>query len=124
MFLLDTRIHTVSQLKQLTRIPILGEVPFIRGSDISKIFNVSSNRSIIVECMRIIFTNINFSFPVNNDPKVLLVTSCIKGEGKTLISVHLANEIFHHSKKVLLVGADLRNPQIHKYLGYKNQNLD
>ena len=38
MFLLDTRIHTVSQLKQLTRIPILGEVPFIRGSDISKIF--------------------------------------------------------------------------------------
>ena len=43
--------------------------------------------------MRIIFTNINFSFP-NNDPKVLLVTSCIKGEGKTLISVHLAMKFF------------------------------
>ena len=47
------------------------------------------------------------------------MTSSIKGEGKTLVSVNTASVLSHRSNKVLLIGADLRNPQIHKFI-----NLD
>ncbi len=46
-----------------------------------------------------------------------MVTSTIKGEGKTFISLNLAISLSTLDKKVILIGADLRNPQIHKSLG-------
>ena len=46
--------------------------------------------------------------------KVILVTSSIKGEGKTVVSTHLS-KIISFSKKAILIGSDLRNPQIHKF---------
>lgn len=46
-----------------------------------------------------------------------MVTSTIKGEGKTFISLNLAISLSTLDKKVILIGADLRNPQLHKSLG-------
>jgi capsular exopolysaccharide synthesis family protein len=46
--------------------------------------------------------------------KVILITSAMSGEGKTLTAMNLAmtlSESFHH--RVLLVDADLRRPQLH-----------
>ena len=43
-------------------------------------------------------------------------TSTIKGEGKTFIALNLSLALASLNKKVLLVGADLRNPQIHNYI--------
>ena len=45
----------------------------------------------------------------------ILVTSSIKGEGKTLVSSNIAS-LLSSTQKVILLGADLRNPQIHKIL--------
>ena len=47
----------------------------------------------------------------------ILITSSVKGEGKTIISTNLSSLLSFKYEKVLLIGADLRNPQIHKYLG-------
>ena len=55
----------------------------------------------------------------NSGSKVILVTSSIKGEGKTLVSVNMASILKKENKKVILLGADLRNPQIHRYLDKK-----
>jgi capsular exopolysaccharide synthesis family protein len=49
--------------------------------------------------------------------KVVLVTSSIKGEGKTLVAAELASAYSGLQKKVLLIGADLRNPRIHEHFG-------
>lgn len=49
--------------------------------------------------------------------EVIFVTSSIKGEGKTFISFNLARTLASTSKKVLLVGADIRNPKLHHYSG-------
>ena len=45
------------------------------------------------------------------------MTSTIKGEGKTFVSFNMARTLASTNKKVLLVGADIRNPKLHKYSG-------
>ena len=48
--------------------------------------------------------------------QLLTITSTISGEGKTFVSMNLAITLSTLGKKVVLVGADLRNPQLHKML--------
>lgn len=50
----------------------------------------------------------------------LIVTSTLRGEGKTLTALNLAITLAQeYDHTVLLVDADLRNPSIHKYLGFE-----
>lgn len=54
-------------------------------------------------------------------PKTIMVTSSYPGEGKTYVSANLAVSIAQGiNEHVLLIDCDLRNPSIHKILGYSN----
>jgi len=67
-------------------------------------------------------SNTRYLFKDNNKSQVILVTSSIKGEGKTLSALNLSLSFASLNKKVLLIGCDLRNPQIHKYLDEDKNN--
>ena len=118
-FVTDNKIHTRSQLKsQLENISIIGEIPFINNTERINSFLFTKSRDQLSESFRMAISNLKFTwFGPGHDQKskVVLVTSSVKGEGKTLISVNIAS-ILSETKKVILVGSDLRNPQIHKYL--------
>lgn len=44
------------------------------------------------------------------------VTSTIKGEGKTFVSINLAHILSQlKDKKTVIIGADIRNPQLQRY---------
>ena len=60
----------------------------------------------------------DYILPITDDEKgrVIYCTSTIKGEGKTYISINLSLALSSINKKVLLIGADLRNPQIHTHI--------
>ena len=123
-FTLDTKIHTKDQISKFVNdIPVIGEIPFIKADEALKSLNLSnSSRDILSESIRMTIANLNFILfkDTNKDKnKTILVTSSIKGEGKTIVSVNLATNLSSPENKVLLIGADLRNPQIHKFL-----NLD
>jgi capsular exopolysaccharide synthesis family protein len=124
LFLLDTRLKSKEQIKiHLPNIPIVGEIPFRKKSLDSVI--QKNERTAAAESFRILRTNLNFLSPKDADyeeasrGKVIMVTSTTKGEGKTFISINIATTLAFTSEKVLLIGCDLRNPQIHNYL-----NLD
>src|SRR5690606_36671279 len=64
-------------------------------------------------------TNINYMLLDANlsEGRVIYVTSTIKGEGKTFAAVNLSLAYASLDNRVLLIGADLRNPQLHTYMG-------
>lgn len=53
--------------------------------------------------------------------KVLLVTSTVPGEGKSVVSLNLAYQFAEHGKKVLLIDADLRKQQLSEQLHAQGQ---
>lgn len=117
-FLFDNKIHTRENLDaRLDDIPIVGEVPHIKDNlDIKKIIDPTS-RTPLAESLRMVMANLNFTMPKVNGKisnNIILVTSSVKGEGKTIISTNIASLLSTKYEKVLLIGADLRNPQIHK----------
>ena len=67
-----------------------------------------------------LISNLKYNIRNYDDDKCrsVIFTSSIKGEGKTLASVNTAINISNDTKnRVLLIGTDLRNPQIHKIFG-------
>ncbi|TBW26437.1 polysaccharide biosynthesis tyrosine autokinase [Gramella sp. KN1008] len=113
---LDTKVHHKGDLSSLLKsVPFVGEVPRI-GTDQSDIIHVN-DRSPLAESFRILRTNLAYLIQNKNKEigNVIFVTSTIKGEGKTFISYNLARTLASTSKSVLLVGADIRNPKLHRY---------
>ena len=116
IFLLDTKIHSKLDFERLSpNIPVVAEIPYINEENriITK-----NDRSVLAESFRILRTNINYLIPLKKEGECPVIYTCssIKGEGKTFVSLNLALTLASLDKKVLLVGADLRNPQLHKYL--------
>ena len=83
-----------------------------------KVFSKPDDRSIISESFRMFMSNVRYLQKKDSKSNVILVTSSIKGEGKTLNALNLALSFSSVGKKVLLLGCDLRNPQLHKYINY------
>ncbi len=119
LFLLDTKINSKEDIiTSLGNVNIVGEIPTL-GKDMNEVVRKEDNHS-VAESFRILRTNLNYiglkQSKTEHDPKVIFVTSAIKGEGKTFTAINLASTIASSNKKVILIGADLRNPQIHNYL--------
>lgn len=122
-FYTDTKIHIKSQLEDLLNdgIPVIAEIPYINDDkELTTIASKLSVRSPILESVRMLLANFKFSLSLRehdkeNDAISILVSSSVKGEGKTLVSTNISS-VLSMTNKVLLIGSDLRNPQIHKIL--------
>jgi capsular exopolysaccharide synthesis family protein len=114
-YLSNNKIQNKEEIEtQIPTIPVIAEIPYI-DSETKTIRSI--DRSILSESFRILRTNLNFIVPINTSQgAVIYVTSTIKSEGKTFVSLNLALTLATLGKKIIIVGADLRNPQLHTYL--------
>ena len=117
LFMFDNKIHSREDLEKLS-LNVLGEIPFFDLPETEKVFTNPEDRSIISESFRMLMSNVRYLQKNDSKSNVILVTSSIKGEGKTLNALNLALSFSSVGKKVLLIGCDLRNPQLHKYINY------
>lgn len=73
------------------------------------------------EAIRILKTNLQFSF-IDENFKTLMITSSMPGEGKSFISANLACAFSMMDYKVLLIDCDLRKGRQHKVFGLNKDN--
>jgi capsular exopolysaccharide synthesis family protein len=141
---LNTVFHTPEEIKSATKRPVLGVIPIAkamkiksrRGASVSPKFNsitsatnseslkaiiVSHDKDFsVIEAFHYLYTNIqllNAEQPITS----LTITSTLKGEGKSTVAVYLAKTASAVGKRVLLVDANMRFPQLHTYLGLSNK---
>ena len=120
--LLNTKV--TSKLSILnSNLPYLGDIPLLKKfNDTNKVIITANSNDSISESFRILRTNIDFLFKKKDlNTKVLFVTSTIEKEGKSFVSLNLANSLALTNKKVMLIGMDLRAPKLLDYLGLQNR---
>jgi polysaccharide biosynthesis transport protein len=127
-------IYGISELKQITDVPILGMVPTHKAlskvhrtrwvglveSDGDRFRSTIAMNGVEEKVGRYQFSSFLESFRslhsqvrlLNPDVPVrsLVVSSCLPGEGKSTVAIHLAQAAAAMGRKVLLIDADLRSP--------------
>lgn len=122
---LSNVFYTSKDLKETTRLPLLGVVPFSKElALISKQDGAASGvhqtaRASFFEVFRSLYTNILL---LGSDTPIrsLVVSSATPEDGKTTVAIQLALAAAAMGQRVLLVDANLRNPTIHKRVGLMN----
>jgi len=105
------KIEGRGDVEKLTRLPIVGDVP-LTTERTGSIAVFENQNNLMSETFRNVRTNLQFM--LENDQKVILVTSTISGEGKSFVASNLAISLSLLGKKVVIVGLDIRKPGLNK----------
>ncbi|MCW2812120.1 MAG: capsular exopolysaccharide family, partial [Friedmanniella sp.] len=118
--LLDNSVRSPEVGAALTQAPVIGAIDFDPEAKRSPLLLKEATTSIRAESVRQLRTNLQF-IDVTRSADVLLVTSAVPDEGKSVVSVNLALSFVEFGNSVLLIEADLRRPRISAYLGVENE---
>jgi capsular exopolysaccharide synthesis family protein len=112
-------VQTVEQVEEALPLPILASVPEYKddlaamriSDDVLPLVTLLAPRSAGTEAYRLLRTAISL-MPVGQQHRVISLTSCGPGEGKSTTALNLAVVLATQAKRVLLIDADLRKPTI------------
>ncbi|HXJ62492.1 MAG TPA: polysaccharide biosynthesis tyrosine autokinase [Actinomycetota bacterium] len=124
----DDSLRGPDDLERQAGAPLLGVIPHvssrstgIKGKrDAQYLVSVADPKAPATESYRTMRTNLLF-VAVGGPIRRLLIGSPVKGEGKSTTAANLATVMALAGQRVLLVGADLRRPSIHKFFGLSNR---
>ena len=128
----DRTLRGPLEVEEITGIPVIGVIPSFEESEKAygsrrrkernkevtenppaqdSVWMLAHPESAAAEAFRALRTSIMLS-RTGGGPKIILVTSCIPGEGKTTVTTNLAVAFAQHDKKVIIVEADMRRPRM------------
>ena len=116
-------VQTVDQVEEGLPLPVLASVPEYKddlaamrlSDDVLPLVTLLAPRSAGTEAYRLLRTAITL-MPVSQKHRVISLSSCGPGEGKSTTALNLAVVLATQSKRVLLIDADLRKPTISQRL--------
>jgi len=146
---LSSALHDPDEIKEASKLPVLGVIPFNpeleaieQQSALGKLASLADISGLVQqmgqkiglnngarshyytaspfsEAFRSLYTNIRL---LGSDTQIrsIVISSSTPGEGKSTISVYLAQAAAALGQRVLLVDADLRRPKVHERLGLVN----
>lgn len=115
----DDRIRTQEDVESNTTLPVLGSI--VHSPEKVDLIVTKNPKSSIAESFRALRTNLHFMLS-GKEGKVISIHSSSPGEGKSFVSTNLASILAMNNNKVLLVGADLRKPKLHKTFNINNDH--
>lgn len=117
---IDYTVRTPEELDTRYGIPSQGAIGLLSGRSATDraagLVTQLEPRSPMAEAFRALRTAVRMANAVKPIRR-LLVTSSGPGEGKTFVVTNLAVSLAQEGKRVILVDADLRRPQVHKVFG-------
>ncbi len=119
---LDSRVSDVDQVEEALRIRGLGVVPKVTESPMENLLlpDVKPDHH-VAENFRLIRTNLVMNATTPALPQVILVTSAMPQEGKTVVASHLAMSFARKGERTLLIDADMRRGRMHRLFGCPNR---
>ena len=114
---LDDRPSSYTEVEEIFDEPILGQIPLEQPKnkkDSVPVIQADDDRHALVEANRNLRSSIVFMASPTKPPKVIILTSPIPGDGKSMTSANLAIILARSGSTVLLVDADLRRGCLHK----------
>ncbi len=136
---LDESLQSVEEVKELTHAPLLGVIPYtsrlggtrqvILPEDLPPPEPTSDGVSRRYRDYKVVpfmeaFRSLWLVLQLLNNlapMRSLVISSAAPAEGKSTIALNLGHAAAVMGKRVLLVDADLRRPQLHRALGLSNQ---
>ena len=118
---LDHTISDFSETESLFKIRGLGIIPVLDSKDVERSTGMDPKKQeqALLENFRLIRTNLLSIGSLTKEPHIIMVTSSLPKEGKTVISSNLALSFSQMGAKTLLVDADLRRGRIHRIFGLR-----
>jgi non-specific protein-tyrosine kinase len=121
----DASVKSPEELDTFYNKPTLGAIGIVNSAANSpgqegNLVMLNEPHSAVAETIRVVRTAVQIA-SLDQPLQSLLITSAVPGEGKSFIATNLAISIAQAGKRVILVDADLRRPQIHKAFGMHSE---
>jgi polysaccharide biosynthesis transport protein len=111
----DRRIRNLDALRGLVTAPIIGALPAMSRRDIRRMI---SGEVLPETAEATLLASANLALVLQQEDKtvpgecqVMLITSALPGEGKSVSASQLARSLAYMGKRVVLIDADMRRPQ-------------
>ncbi len=133
--MMDTSIRSIEDAQEFLALDVIGMIPMMKFGKVKQgrrrrgayvvatdedqidacIVTQHDPKSPISEAYRSLRTNFQFA-TIKHQPKSVMITSAVPGEGKTTTAVNFAVTMADRGMKVLIVDTDLRRPNVHRVL--------
>jgi len=115
---LDDTVRTPRDLDEIPNLPVLGYLPHGQSARLLKSSDGESELiklpfSPLSEAFRALRTSVLLAMP-SMKARTLLITSALGGDGKSTVAYNLAVAFAQQGARVLLIDADVRNPDLHR----------
>ncbi len=118
--LMDKSVRTTQDIGRYLDLPLLGVVPDTNDEEVAiqKVETAvrDAPRSMVAEGFRRIRTSLQFSAPAARQ-RTVVIASPRPNDGKSSVACNLAMAVAQGGRRVLLVDANLRRPELHGILG-------
>jgi len=123
--LLDNTLKSTTDVEAKLKQPLLTTLPLLAKKDADRSSTahlfLEDPKSLYSESIRTARSAVLLS-SIDLSNRILLITSSVPGEGKTTFSINLS--VAHsHTKKTLLIDADMRRPAVAKGLDFEQHSL-
>jgi capsular exopolysaccharide synthesis family protein len=114
---LNNTVRTPDDVEEKLHAPMLGFLPLVKSNKSEHAFEafLSDSKGNFAEAIRTIRTGLILS-NLDEPHKITVITSSVPNEGKSTVSLNLA-EAIGQMEKVLLIDADMRRPTLAKTIG-------